>query len=80
MDETISAANANRRFWDVLRRLQNGRSVVVTSHGRPVAKISPVAGDDRAIVLPVQTLGELFSVLVRPFCSSFSTACTDELA
>jgi prevent-host-death family protein len=48
MDKTVSAANANRRFSEVLRTVRNGRSVVVTSHGKPVAKITPVAGNDRA--------------------------------
>ena len=28
--------------------MKKGRRVVVTSHGKPVAKISPVVGDDRA--------------------------------
>jgi prevent-host-death family protein len=47
MDKTVSAANANRRFSEVLRSVQNGRSVVVTSYGKPVAKITPVSGNDR---------------------------------
>ena len=48
MDKTISAANANRHFSELLRTVQKGRSVVVTSHGKPVARIAPVAGNDRA--------------------------------
>ena len=47
MDKTFSAADANRRFSELLRTVQKGRSVVVTSHGKPVARITPV-GDDRA--------------------------------
>jgi prevent-host-death family protein len=47
MDTIISAADANRRFSELLRTVQKGRSVVVTSHGKPVARITPV-GDDRA--------------------------------
>lgn len=42
------AADANRRFSELLRTVKKGRSVVVTSHGRPVAKISPVMEDGRA--------------------------------
>lgn len=48
MDKTVSAADANRRFSELLRRVQRGESVVVTSHSKPVARITPVNGDDRA--------------------------------
>ena len=48
MNKTVSAADANRRFSELLRTVKKGRSVVVTSHGKPVAKISPVVEDDRA--------------------------------
>jgi prevent-host-death family protein len=47
MDRAISAAEANRRFSEVLRTVKAGRSVIVTSHGKPVAKILPVTQDDR---------------------------------
>lgn len=48
MQKTVSAADANRRFSELLRTVKAGRSVVVTSHGRPVAKIVPVVEDERA--------------------------------
>ena len=48
MDKTVSAADANRRFSELLRSVKKGRSFVVTSHGKPVAKITPVVEDDRA--------------------------------
>ena len=38
---------ANRRFSELLRIVKKGRSVVVTSHGKPVARISPVIEDNR---------------------------------
>ncbi len=47
MNQAVSATDANRRFSELLRSVKKGRSVVVTSHGRPVAKISPVTEDDR---------------------------------
>ncbi|HEX5475863.1 MAG TPA: type II toxin-antitoxin system prevent-host-death family antitoxin [Vicinamibacterales bacterium] len=37
----ISAAEANRHFSTVLRRVRDGRSYTVTSHGRAVARIVP---------------------------------------
>ena len=48
MDKAVSAADANRRFSELLRAVKQGQSVVVTSHGKPVAKIMPFAEDDRA--------------------------------
>jgi len=42
MDEVISAADANRRFSVLLRRVREGRSYVVTSQGKPVARLIPV--------------------------------------
>ena len=50
MIKAVSAADANRRFSELLRTVKKGRSVVVTSHGKPVAKISPVVEDDLAAV------------------------------
>jgi prevent-host-death family protein len=42
MDKAVSAADANRRFSQLLQNVRRGRSYVVTSHGKPIAKISPV--------------------------------------
>jgi prevent-host-death family protein len=42
MEKTISAAEANRKFSQLLQGVREGRSYVVTSHGKPVAKISPI--------------------------------------
>ncbi|MCC6193933.1 MAG: type II toxin-antitoxin system prevent-host-death family antitoxin [Burkholderiales bacterium] len=38
MEERISAADANRKFSLLLRRIREGRSYVVTSHKKPVAR------------------------------------------
>lgn len=45
--ETVSAADANRRFSELLRVVKSGQSVIVTSHGRAVAKIVPIVEDER---------------------------------
>ncbi len=42
MEEAVSAADANRKFSLILRGVRDGRSYIVTSHGRPVARIVPV--------------------------------------
>ena len=39
---TISAAEANRQFSSLLRQVSQGETVMVLSHGRPVATISPI--------------------------------------
>lgn len=47
MEEVVSVADASRRFFEILRAVESGASIVVTSGGRPVARIVPVADDDR---------------------------------
>jgi prevent-host-death family protein len=42
MSTTVSAAEANRQFSKILRAVEAGETVIVTSHGRPVARICPV--------------------------------------
>ena len=44
MEKTISAAEANRTFSSLLRGVREGHSYVVTSHGKPVAKIVSANG------------------------------------
>lgn len=46
VEKTVSAADANRRFSELLRRVRRGRSFVVTSHGTPVARLVPIAETD----------------------------------
>ena len=47
MDVTISAAEANRGFSRLLRGVREGRSYMVTAHGRAVARVVPADGDER---------------------------------
>ncbi|MDW9418861.1 type II toxin-antitoxin system Phd/YefM family antitoxin [Sinorhizobium meliloti] len=49
MEEAVSAADANRKFSLILRSVREGHSYVVTSHGRPVARIVPAAKSDNAV-------------------------------
>lgn len=42
MEKAVSAADANRRFSQLLHGVRLGRSYIVTSHGQPIAKICPV--------------------------------------
>jgi prevent-host-death family protein len=42
MDKAIPATEANRKFSQLLREVKEGHAYVVTSHGRPVARIAPL--------------------------------------
>lgn len=42
MERAITASDANQRFSEMLRAVQGGDTFVVTSRGRPVAKVTPV--------------------------------------
>lgn len=46
MEETVSAANANRQFSQLLRGVRDGCTYVVTSHGRPIARLVPIGKPD----------------------------------
>jgi prevent-host-death family protein len=48
MNKPVPVADANRRFSELLRTEKKGQSVIVTSHGNPVAEISPVVEGSRA--------------------------------
>jgi prevent-host-death family protein len=45
VEKTVTAADANRKFSELLRGVRQGRSYVVTSHGKPVAKLIPADSD-----------------------------------
>jgi prevent-host-death family protein len=46
MQCAISAADANRNFSKLLRDVRDGGSYVITSHGKPVAKLVAVEARD----------------------------------
>lgn len=41
MEKTVTAADANRKFSQLLHGVRKGRRYLVTSHGRPIATIAP---------------------------------------
>jgi prevent-host-death family protein len=56
-DLEVSAADANRNFSDLLRQVREGRTIVVTVHGKATAKLIPFdaaqqrAGTGRAVLM-----------------------------
>lgn len=47
MPALVSAADANREFSKLLRRVRQGQTVTITSHGTPVAKLVPVSVENQ---------------------------------
>lgn len=47
MEKSVTAADANREFSRLLQQVKKGESFVVTSHGKPVARITPFDQDAR---------------------------------
>lgn len=47
MNASITATEANRQFSAILRGVAQGKTFVVTSHGRPIAQIGPPAPEHR---------------------------------
>ena len=41
-EKAVSAADANRKFSQLLLGVRRGHSFIVTSHGRAIAKIAPI--------------------------------------
>ncbi len=46
--KTIGAFEAKNRLSELLEAAENGEEVMITKHGRPVAKLTPVDNFDRA--------------------------------
>jgi prevent-host-death family protein len=72
MDEPISAAEANRQFSRLLREVrEEGASYVITSHGKPVARIVPIdaadEGRDRARAQLLDRLKKQSLVKAKPW-------------
>ena len=40
--KTVSAADANRQFSALLRRVTQGEQIVITTRGKPVATLAPL--------------------------------------
>jgi prevent-host-death family protein len=56
MEQFLAAIETNQRFWSVFRGVQEGRTYVVTSHGRPVARIMPVGYEQELAAMALASL------------------------
>jgi antitoxin (DNA-binding transcriptional repressor) of toxin-antitoxin stability system len=50
--KTISAAEANRHFSEVLRAATQGQTILITSRGRPVATLGLLRNDLKSVRQP----------------------------
>ena len=60
MERAISATEANQRFSEMLRDVQSGDSFVVTSRGKPVARMVPI---EDALAGQSERIGNLLEYL-----------------
>ena len=58
---TLSAAEANRHFSQVLRQVARGETLIVTSRGKPMATIAPITRQAGRILAKRQLLARLAS-------------------
>lgn len=80
MDETVSAAEANRSFSRLLRGVREGRSYLVTAHGRPLARIIPAnSGDEDALRMRRAARRALFARLEKQPATDIGKWTRDEL-
>jgi len=61
----IGAFEAKNRLSELLNLVENGEEVVITKHGRPVAKLIPFAADSAGLIGSlagrIHIKGEIFS-------------------
>jgi len=48
--QTIGAYEAKTHFSAILEQVEQGEQVIITKHGRSVAKLVPTAGPDRELI------------------------------
>lgn len=65
MERLISATDANREFSRVLSEVAAGETYVVTSHGKPVARLEPVGPAETDHKEKARKLRELLDRLAK---------------
>lgn len=62
-EASVGAFEAKNRFSELLERVDHGAEVIITKHGRPVAKLVPMSGSKN--VVRKQTTAELRALSKR---------------
>lgn len=56
---TVGAFEAKTHFAALLKQVENGEEIIITKHGRPIAKISPATGvNNESVKQAIQHLQE----------------------
>jgi prevent-host-death family protein len=74
----VPAAEANRKFSELLRGVRDGHAYVITSHGKPVARIAPFGKDDRSERLRAAARKLLFDRLAMQDVVDIGRSTRDE--
>jgi prevent-host-death family protein len=45
--KTVQASEAKTRFLSILDEVERGETIIITRHGKPIARIGPQVGEDR---------------------------------
>jgi prevent-host-death family protein len=77
MRKPVSAADANRDFSKLLRQVRDGGSYIITSHGKPVARMVPIDADDHVRAAARRTL--FTRLAVQPAAVPIGPWTRDEL-
>jgi prevent-host-death family protein len=75
LSERVGVRELRQNLSVYLRRVQKGESLVVTDHGRPVARLTPLpasvdvlerlAGDGR-VIMPSRSIDDVLSTTTKP--------------
>lgn len=75
LPERVGVRELRQNLSVYLRRVQKGESLVVTDHGRPVARLTPLpasvdvlerlAGDGR-VIMPSRSIDDVLSTTTKP--------------
>ena len=77
MGKNVTAAEANRNFSALLRGVREGRTYVITSHGKPVATFGPFGAADKVRAAAKNVLME--RLRTQPSSGPIGTWTRDEL-
>ena len=65
MDVEVPIGKAKARFAELIRRVESGGSVTLTRHGRPVARLVPLAQEVAAAAMDVSERVAVYDGLAR---------------
>ncbi len=74
MKDTYSLYEAKAKLSAIMRQVREGRSVVVTLHGKPVAEIRPVAAAEQGIAAKLRAMEDRGTLVRKSATKTARTA------